>query len=367
MATTAYRTGRAADWQDLLVANLTGGWVSNPSLLPDVSQGDRFASLTLSGTGALSTEVSQLTFAPRLAVTRYDMFKNLNTDTGAVDAAYTRTFERGKWTFSAEALVDSTLTSELGLTGITNINRRHEAYSGTTSYESSPQERLSWFANGLWASNRYIDAASVGLEAYRYVSANLGPTWSFSDRVSSSLVLGADQTSTQSSPNQDTHSASLRVNSQWSERSAWSLQAGTTQVDAGPSHSTAALLVLTASSTGERYHWDASLRHDVSPIGLGTLARTDRATFNLHTALSERSELNFYCNLIRSAPASIAQFTVYNGAEWAQLGAEWHRQLTGNFDAIAGFSRAHARSGTAVPWADQTQIRLSILWQSRRP
>ena len=118
---------RADESQGSWSGGLSAGWVSNPSLTVGNTADDRLVALTVAGHATLGTELGTLTLTPQFFATLHDADRRLDTDTGSLDLSYSRKLENAKWDLSAQAVVDSTLTSELGLTGANTINRRHES------------------------------------------------------------------------------------------------------------------------------------------------------------------------------------------------------------------------------------------------
>ena len=365
-ALAAVHGARAADWDARTTASVAAGWASNPALRPGLSEGDRLAALSLSATALARTETSQFSMSPKFSAVRYDLERALDTNTGSFELHYSRTGERGNWTAAAQALVDSTLTSELGLSGISSINRRHESLLLSGGNESMLTPALSAFVNAAWTANRYIDAAGTGLNDYRYFSVNAGPSLTFSERLRGFLVLGADRTLPAAGRAQSARSASLRLGGTWSERTSWSLLAGATRVETGTGSTLGSIAEASASSGRERLHWTVSLRHDVSPIGYGLLARNDRASASALFNLGERSNVNLYVNLIRSAPLQRGGVSAFDGADYAQLGGEWRWRLFRSLDVSASASQVRSRSGHPAIWANGSQVRLGVTWQSRR-
>jgi hypothetical protein len=189
----------AVDWSETLDASANAAYDTNPALVPGSTIVDRAAQLTVDGNTRMATEVSQLTLTPRLAVIRYDQEKNLDITTGSLALSYQEKGERGQWNVSGLAQTDSTVTSELGQTGITSVNFRHEGYSASVGYQYLSTERLSWSLQGFGQITRYNgQAEQYGLTSYNYGGVQLGPTWSFSDRLLGSLTIEADEVSPRS-------------------------------------------------------------------------------------------------------------------------------------------------------------------------
>jgi hypothetical protein len=309
-------------------------------------------------------------------MTRYQHETGLDINTGSIDFAFLEKLERGQWTLTSQALTDSTVTSELGLTGITNINRRHDAASVSSGYQYLSSERLSWQLQGSWQKTRYSDAARFGLTDYDYGSLQFGPAWSFTERLQGSLNLETDRINPQGGTLQKDYSASLQLKRSFSEKYAWRASLGRTRVDSGSSGSTTTSLVeLGATRQGERTQWDVSVKRSVLPIGLGLLAQEDQAAVSVVAGTSPHSTLNLSASIIRTDPVAFTvyldpqisiHFLAYSGASWGQLNAEWKYQFSPKWTLSAAYVYARAHSGNWQQWAIGNQARLGLLWQSGR-
>lgn len=366
----------AADWSETLEAGANTAYATNPQLLPGLSTADQYQMLAVDGSTSMQTDRGQLSVTPRFSMTRYQHESDLDINTGSVDFASLQKLERGQWTLTGQALTDSTVTSELGLTGITNINRRHDAAIVSSGYQYLASERLSWQLQGSWQKTRYSDAARFGLSDYDYGSLQFGPTWSFTERLQGSLNLETDRINPQGGTPQKDYSASLLLKRSFSEKYGWRVSLGRTRVDSGGSGSaTTSLLELGASRQGERLQWDVSLRRSVLPIGLGLLAREDQAALSMVAVTSQHSTLNLSVNIIRTDPVTFTlyldpqisvHFLAYSGASWGQLNAEWKYQFSPRWTLSAAYLYARAHNGNWQEWAIGNQARLGLLWQSGR-
>jgi hypothetical protein len=357
----------AAIWSETLDASAHAAYVTNPQFVPGSKLDDESGVLAVDGNTTVQAERSELTVTPRFTLTRYHRERDLDINAGAVDLSYLRKLERGQWTLSGQALTDSTVTSELGLTGLTNVNRRHDAGTVSTVYRYSSSERLSWQLQGAWQVTRYSDAGSSGLTEFRYGSVQLGPTWSFSEHLLGSILVGADRTSPQGGQTQNDYPVSLVLKRTVSERYAWRASIGATRVEAGRgSAGTSSLYELGASRQGERLHWDVSVRRSVAPVGFGELTRQDQAMLGLTAVTSERSSVSLAVSALRSRPLTYLNFLVYSGASWEQANAEWQYRLSTKWSLSAAYTYARARNGDLQPWARGNQARLGIVWNSGR-
>ncbi|MBV8784985.1 MAG: hypothetical protein JOZ67_12420 [Gammaproteobacteria bacterium] len=370
------RTSPAADWSGALDAGASVAYLKNPTLTPDVDTYDELGQLTLGADTRAQTERSRFSLTPRFAALRYRHDKDLDINTGSLDAGYEDKLERGLWTVNVQALTDSTVTSELGSTGITGINRRHYSGVASSSYQYSMSERLSWQLRGSWSTNRYSNAKQFSLTDSDYTSVQAGPFWNLTEHVQTSLLLETDRTSPQNRSAQKDYSAFLQVRHTLSERYAWHASAGATRIDPGSSaKTTTTVFELGASRHAENVQWNLEIRRAVLPVGFGLLTRQDQASLSLTTRPSEHGTLSLTVTALRSDPVTTffyllpgigVHLQLYSGATSENASAEWRLDLTPRWALSASYDLARAQAGRGRQWADGNQARLGILWQSAR-
>ena len=377
LAVAGQRTSIAADWSETLEGNANAAYVTNPQLIPGSHIADRSAALAVDGSTAVTTERSRLSVTPRFVMTRYQRGTGLDNETGSVDFSFLRKLERGQWTLSAQSLTDSTVNSELGLTGITGVNFRHYADTLSAGYGYFSAERLLWQLQGSWQGTRYTaDAQRFGLTDYAYASVQFGPAWNLSERLLGSINLETDRITPKNGTTEKDYSARLQLKRDLSARSAWRASVGATRVDSGRAGSvTRSVLEVGASRQGERFQWDLSVKRAVLPVGLGLLTRQDTAALAASLNTSERSTLTLSLNVIRSDPVTYfiylnplisLRYLVYSGASWGQASAEWRYRLSRRWALSAAYVQARARNGSLPQWANRDQARLGVVWQSGR-
>lgn len=370
------RSTLAADWSESLETGGIVAYVTNPLLLPRNSQSDESEQLTMDGTTSAQTERSQFTLTPRVSLTRYDHGVGFDENTGTLDLSYVEKSERGQWTVTGEALTDTTATSELGTSGIIDVNRRRYANTAAIGYQYAATERLSWQAQAAWQDTRYSDAVQYGLTDYQYFSAVGGPIWSLTERIQGLLVLEADQLSPQAGSTEHDYSATVQLKRAFNEQYSWRISAGSTHVEAGSSASgSSSAFEIGATRQGERVQWDVSVKQAVLPIGLGLLAREDIGALSLIASITERTTLNVTVNSTHSDPVAVsvyllpgvaARYQIYTGAAWQMASVNLNHQLTEQWSVQLGFAESRARNYVLPYWGDGDQAHLNVLWQSGR-
>jgi hypothetical protein len=376
MLTTAMAAGRsssAADWSGTLQAAANAAYVTNPRMVAGAdSSADETGQLLLDGNAVGSTERSELTVTPRIQLTRYNKQTDLDTDEGSLGLAFQQKLERGKWSLDAIGSTDSTVTSELGTTGITFVNRRHSAGSVDLGYQYSSTERLSWLMQVGGQITRYNDAQAFGLVNYDYGSAQFGPSWGFSERLLGSLIFEANRLNPDSGASQNDYGVSAQLRREFNELYSWRVTLGGTRVEYSSTASSPASTSTTveydvgATYKGERWQWDLSAKRAVLPIGVGLLAPETIAAFVVSANTSELGSLTFSVNGIRTDSVYVAQIPVYSGATWAQASVEWRYHFTPHWAFSAGYQQAHSRANNVPEWANGKQARLGIVWDSGR-
>ena len=366
----------AADWSETLEAGGNLAYNTNPLLQPRGNLSDQSAQLTADGTTIAQTERTQFTVTPRFSIVRYAHQIGYDEDTGSIDLSYVEKSERGQWTLSGEALSDTTVTSELGTSGITGINRRRYVETASVGYQYAVTERLTWQVQGTWQDTRYSEALQYGLTNYQYASAVFGPNWNFTERVQGSLILETDEISPQAGQTQKDYSASLQVKRSFSEQYAWRISAGATRVEAGNSGGgTSSVFEIGATRQGELVQWDASFKQAVLPIGLGLLAREDIAALSVTANISEHTTFGVSINSTRSDPVAISvyflpgiavPYQIFSGANFEQATASWNCHFTEHWTVLLAYTQSRARNYSIPFWANGNQARLGVLWQSGR-
>jgi hypothetical protein len=376
LTTSAMAAGRAslaADWNGTLQATVDGAYVTNPRMLAGAdNSSDETGQLMFDGNAIAQTERGELTITPRVLLTRYNHQTDLDTNAGSLGLAFQENLERGKWSFDGMGSTDSTLTSELGTTGITYVNRRHTAGSADLGYQYSSTERLSWLAQVSGQITRYEDATAFGLVNYDYGSVQFGPNWSFSERLLGSLTLEANRLNPDAGARQTDYGVSAQLRRDFSERYAWRISLGSTRVDyssTGSSPSSSSTTVeydIGANYKGERVQWDLSAKRAVLPIGVGLLAPETVASLVVVANVSEYGELRLSLNGIRTDSVYVVGIPVYTGATWGQASVEWRYHFTPHWAISAGYQQARSRADNVQEWANGKQAQLGVVWDSGR-
>jgi hypothetical protein len=189
---------------------------------------------------------------------RFENDQSLNRTEYSASFDGRRVGERSSWVGRFDYVRDTTLTSELGLSGITQVDRDHEARTLTVapSFRLSERGRIS-IQTG-WSQSRYEKAENTGLTDYDYGSASIAGDYSLWQGASLGLsgsggVVRVPDFGTTSR----NYAAQLTFRADASELWSWS-------VGVGPSRITTDI----AEDDGLEYRFDASRRTERVSIGI---------------------------------------------------------------------------------------------------
>jgi hypothetical protein len=314
VAAAAASRAHAGAWSANGDASLAAEWDSNVRFATSNVLQDEFAmaqgGLDLRWNG----NASYIDIKPRGDTVRYRQFHPYDRSEGFLTVSSRLGGERGTLDFNVDAALDTTLTSERGLTGYTDSNRRRHMLAVELAPTWQFTERATMFADLNASRVHYLDAQRTLLVDYDYESATLGAKRQLSLLSSLSLQASGGAIRVPGTGPSDKDFYSLSLDYQRKLGQLWS-----TELSYGPSlirnpalHSDdrGAVWQANLARQGERFRLAFAASRGVSPSGLGTLVRRDRVGIDLSASLSERL----------SASASVAWSRIRNSS------------LAGNFD-----------------------------------
>jgi hypothetical protein len=312
---------------------------------------DYFGRLEATGSLQYVGAHSRLELQPRLAVYRYGSFRTLDRADQYLKASLTDTGEHGKSLVSLSGSRDTTLTSEVGSTGLTQANKRHDGLqvSWAPSYQAT--ERFGVSALLSAQENRYRDAAQTSLLDYDYGSGSVNANYAVTSLSSVTLQASAGrlQVPGRAQYTQKNFATTLGYSRHFGE--SW-------QVDAyyGPSFiqthgprptNRGDVYHLGAVRTGLRGNISLNLDQQVTPNGFGILSRRQGATLGWHYSATEHvtvgvaGQWSRIRNLLPLFGFELSRFN-YNDAsvnlEWTPT-ATWYISVTADH-GNQGYSNA---------------------------
>lgn len=370
-AVLSIQQASAADWRVLPSAFVGASYAENPRLRVD---DDSTASGTIGELKASLqrvTERSELTLLPRFMAARFSDDESLDRNDQFVTGSYRWMGERAEWNMQLGLTRDTTLTSELGSTGLVDSNRRHEE----TTFSFSPRvmftERVSGGMQIYQADNSYVDAKANGLVDYRYGAVSLFSTIALTDAGSALTVTAqAGRLTTPGLFGTETRDGSLRLGWSFQPWLLWtaSLSAGPSAVETALGNDTGWVFDSEIKRQGDRWSLTANAGRSQSPTGRGVLTRRDEAKLAFNRSLTERLSVNVAARWISSEdllPQRNGVTTYQVDYVQLNLGANWRMsrdwsvalQLAGNSQdyELAAERASGYRASFNVIWNGQPQ------------
>jgi hypothetical protein len=361
----------AAEWQVAPSGHVGTSYADNPRLLAEGGSSSSGAIGEMKASLKRLTDRSELTLRPRFISSRYSDDETLDSDDQFVTAGYRWVGERSEWNSELGLTRDTTLTSELGSTGLVQSNRRHEAASLTVSPEVMFTERVSGGVQMFLVDNRYLDADSTGLVDYRYTALSLFSTVLLSDAGSALTVTAqGGELSTGGFFGSETRDGSLRLGWSFQPWLLWTatLSAGPSMVQADSGSDRGFVFDSEIKRQGDRWSLTANAGRSQSPTGRGVLTRRDEFKLSFNRSITERLSANVAARWVRSEDllqqqAGAVTYQVdYSrldiGANW-RLSRDWSLslQLSGNTQNYElATERANGyRASLNIVWNGQPQ------------
>ena len=279
----------SAQWLVTPTGSIVTDYTDNPRLLADSSFSTVGTVSELSASVRRRTEVSDFSLSPRLRSARYSDDDSLGSNDQYLNAGLQVVTERTQWAASAGFVRDTTLTSELQLTGIVQSNRRHEGITVSAGPTFTLSERANLGVQAFWLDNHYVDAVATGLVDYEYRALSLNSTYIWSDQSELTLKLQGGELHVPVFAAADKQDASLRLGWQYQPAPLWTvdLSAGPSFVKSETSSDHGAVFALATSRRGEHWTLTASAGRDLTPTGRGVVTRGDQVSLALDCQLAE--------------------------------------------------------------------------------
>ncbi|MDY6947467.1 MAG: hypothetical protein SXG53_17290 [Pseudomonadota bacterium] len=369
VATLCAQHAAAAEWQVVPSAYAGTSYADNPRLLVDGGSSTSGTVGELKAGLKRLTERSELSLLPRLVSSRYSDDATLDSDNQYVTAGYRWLGERSDWNMELGLTRDTTLTSELGSTGLVQSNRRHEAANLMVSPKVMFTERVSGGVQMYLVDNRYVDAAFTGLVDYRYTALSVYSTVMLTDAGSALTVTAqGGELSTDGIRGSETRDATLKLGWSFQPWLLWttSLSAGPSMVETEAGSDSGFVIDSEIKRLGERWSLTANLGRSQAPTGRGVLTRRDEMKLTFRRSLTERLSADIGAHWVRSedllpVPGSSQTYEI----DYARLniGANWRVSRDCSLSLqLAGNTQNYE---LAVERANGYRASLSIVWNGQ--
>lgn len=293
----------AAEWRVLPSAFVGASYADNPRLRVDDDSSASGSVGELKASLQRLTERSELSLLPRFIASRYSDDESLDSEDLFVNGGYRWVGERSEWNMDLGWIRDTTLTSELGSTGLIDSNRRHETGSLTIAPKVTFTERASGGVQMYVADHRYIDADLTGLVDYRYMAVSLFSSFVLTDAGSALTVTGqGGRLTTEGLFGAETRNGTLRLGWTFQPWLLWtaSLSGGPAIVQTSSAEDTGWVFDGEIKRQGERWSLTANAGRNQSPTGRGVLTRRDEAKLTFSRNITERLGASIAARYIQS-------------------------------------------------------------------
>lgn len=314
----------------------------------------------------------QLSIAPRVVAWRYPDYDVFNRVDRFLTVDVQGVAERHQDILSLSLVRDSTLTSELGSTGLTETDLPHQSAQLGLSRSIRPTERLTYGVRLDARADRYLDAEGTGLRDYNYAAAGFNSAYRISGRfqfIAGTSVSRLELPETFGYTN-DNLAATIGFNGSIGER--WGISAGY-----GPSltrwetaESRGSVYEMTAFHRAERFDWNLSLSRQVVPSGRGVLTRRERADFRIERNMTERLVLSLSAGWTESRDVVPDDFVPRPGFEpyslrYAEVYATLRWAVSPTWDLSWSVAHADQDFQNDGATADRNNVMLSLSWSGQ--
>lgn len=360
MATLAH----AADWSTHSTFQLGMAVDSNPRMLDEAPRSAASSLAHVAAGLSRQTETARIDVDATASAYRYGADAALDRSDRQLALQMSRRGERYSLGSGINLTWDTTLTSELGTTGITEYNQRHRARAVSLAPQWQLTPRFSTRLALGWQDSSYAHAVRGGLSGYDYTYVGTTSEFIAGPATRASLALSVGRLDS-TRYHYDTDNIDLRFSlvHAWSQRWTGSISGGPSRVRADGRRSSGSVFGGTLSRRAELFSLDASVERSTSPSGSGLLSRKDEITFGSTVSLAEQVTASASLGMIRSRDimpgAGFAAARVSYARAGASLG--WNLARGWNLSMSAGDARQRVADGTAR----NLDARLSFSWSPR--
>jgi len=356
----------AAEWSVVESASTAGGADVNPGLqVKDDGTRTSFA-VDANAQVTRSTEATELTLLPVLHLVRYPGVEQLDGERASLDVGYSLTRARWSLGLTTAATRESTLTSELGTTGLTDVHAHRDTISVTAAPQWVQSERLSAGADLTYLRTAYPDAGNTDLYGSTYSNASLDASYRLSPTTSVALgVSGGRFDSDRPDGSSDSRQVTASFNTTIFEWISFTASGGPSWVAAR--HSTDRGLAYTLGIVGSlpRSTLTVSTSSVLSPIGYGVLTRSEGWNLSWAWRFTERTELHATYNSARTRDVLSELGLEFSEARYWHAGAGVRQRLSEQWSVSAELGESSQQQLPAREYAHGHVAYLSINWSAR--
>lgn len=302
--------------------------------------------------------------SPRVRAVRYDGERVLNRTEQYLTMSAQKKSERGSSSLSLNGTQDTTLTSELGLTGLAEVNKKHRSASVTLSNAWNLNERFNTNAQLYLSANRYLDAELTGLVDYNYGSAllSVGYNWTERSVVSLQASLGKLEVPDNAAYDKTNQAVTLGYGVQLAPRWHANISYGPSQVRTRNRSDRGTVYDAGVTRKSELSDLSLTISRDVTPTGRGSLTRREQMRLGLNQALGERWSSSWSVTAVRNRDLLPESGQTLSAVNYGDItgSLSWRMSPTWNLSLSAGYTQQRVDDGERT--AERRHAALNISW-----
>ncbi|MGE0188353.1 MAG: hypothetical protein AB7F79_02845 [Steroidobacteraceae bacterium] len=301
---------------------------------------------------------------PRMLALRYDGDRTLNRTEGYLTLLARRTTETGSNSVSLAGTSDTTLTSELGTTGLSEINKQRRNVATTINTQWDVTEKFSTSTQLYAAANRYIDAKQTGLVDYNYGSVLINSVYQWTNQSSLSLQASAGklQVPEYARLNKTNQSVTLGYVVQWSPQWSSNVSLGPSRIQTRSGTQSGSVYNIGFSREAERSMFSASVAREVTPNGFGSLSQREKYQFNWNVQLTDRWSSNWSATAIRNENIAESGAPAGDRLTYSDISGSVTWRITPTWGTAFTIGQTRQRVGDNQTTAARNHAVLSISW-----
>lgn len=314
-------TAQAAVWNVQGQASVYTGYDDNVRLSMSDAPKTVYAGTDASLHLAIQNPVWRASIDPRVVWVRYRNYAILNRTENYLNASWQQQTETSNDNLSANWTRDTTLTSELGLTGLAETNKRHQSTALTWVDSTQWTERFSTQGLLFASMHSYADATDTGLVDYNYGSAQFSMQYALTPRSQISFDVNAGKLQVPDLVNVDKVNQSLMLsyNHTFAERWQMKISAGPSRVQAPLSTESGTVYEFSLSRKSEISSLQLKVARDITPTGQGILARREQWILSASRDLTERLSSNIKVSSTRNDNLYLSYAVTARGVRYDEL------------------------------------------------
>ena len=362
----AAASASAAEWRITPSSSVAADYSDNPRLLTSGGEAANGVRSELSTQLLMRTERVALSMIPRIVSSHYSNDATLSSTDEFIDFAGQWQSERTTWATTANFTRDTTLTSEIGFTGLIQSNRRHEGITLGGGPTVQVTERLSLGGQLYEMRNHYVDARYTGLVDYDYSLAGLNAGWVVSERTTLTVDASAGELRAPDA-GMKTRNESLKLGMNYTVSELWmaKLSAGPAWVQADAGEDTGWVLSSEFHRHTERNDWSVTLARELTPAGQGLLTRRDSLSIGFIHQITEHTAAEVYVHAINNQTLSPGLAVNYDTVHYQQVETRFRWMLSPSWSLVASASAQRQSFSTYPDAAAGSRALLNIVWNGQ--